>query len=153
MNRSNGAVADLDRATDQLVDEICQRLDALYSLVNTTLTESGPPIDHIRRHAADVVRRVAHPHSHAEAIEVARTLWPQRSSAHVPVSWWTTPLGTLISPDLDGVVTTSARRPHGTLRLDGHSSTVGDAIVARSPDSPSRVPPHVSGSGWRAKRS
>lgn len=101
MNRSVPDAVDLERATDQLVDEICQRLTTLHTCVNTSLAEVGPAIEDIRRNAPAVVERLSHADART-AIAVARTLWPPQPGAHVPTSWWTTPLARLIATALDG---------------------------------------------------
>jgi len=101
MTHADDPVADPEAATDQLVDEICQRLSAVYSLVDLSLAEAGPPVEDIRTCAADVVRRLIEPEGRAVAISTACTLWPHPSSAAVPPAWWRTPLGVLISQSLD----------------------------------------------------
>jgi hypothetical protein len=101
MNCSNGPVADPEAATDQLVDEICQRLAALYSLVNLSLAEAGPPVAEIRTYATEIVSRLSRPAPRAVASAIARALWPVPSGVHVPPGWWTTPLGALIAQSLD----------------------------------------------------
>ena len=75
MNRSTGLVADLQGATDQLADEICQRLSALYALVDTSLAEAGPPVEDIRERAEDVVHRLISSQSSVVADSIAQTLW------------------------------------------------------------------------------
>jgi hypothetical protein len=101
MNRFDDPVADPEAATDQLVDEICQRLAALYSLVNLSFAEAGPPVEDIRMYAAEIVRRLARPDGRAVAISTSRTLWPHPASGAVPPDWWRTPLGALMSQSLD----------------------------------------------------
>jgi hypothetical protein len=115
MNHSVLDAVDLERATDQFVDEICQRLTALHACVNTSLAEVGPPIDDIRRHASALVDRLSQPDP-VTAIAVACTLWPPQPGAHVPASWWATPLGRLIASALDGPAaqsSTGQRSGHG----------------------------------------
>jgi hypothetical protein len=96
MNRFNGTDVDLEAATDQLVDEICQRLATLYALVDLPMRTTGPPVDVIRANAAAVISRLAGPQSRPTAVAVARALWPPHLSGHAPPPWWSTPLGALI---------------------------------------------------------
>ena len=96
MNCSHDDVGDFEAATDQLVDEICQRLTSLYALLDTSLADRGPPLADIRAHASEIIRRLASPNGSTAAL-VARTLWPPQPAEQVPVPWWETPLGTLIS--------------------------------------------------------
>jgi len=95
MNCSHDDVEDFEAATDQLVDEICQRLTSLYALLDTTLAEHGPPLADIRTHASEIIHRLASPNGSTAAL-IARTLWPPQPAQQVPVPWWETPLGTLI---------------------------------------------------------
>jgi hypothetical protein len=101
MNRAIDRVADSEAATDQLVDEICQRLATLFSLVDLSLGEAGPPVAAIRRCAAELVGRLTGPTSPSVALSIARALWPVASGVHIPPAWWTTPLGALLARSLD----------------------------------------------------
>ena len=96
MNRQNGCDGDLDAATDQLVDEICQRLTSLYTLLDASVAEDGPTLHEIRAHASEVVRRLDGPDGRATATLVARILWAPHSGHQAPGWWWDTPLGALI---------------------------------------------------------
>jgi hypothetical protein len=97
MNQSSQPVVDIEAATDQLVDEICQRLAALYGLVQTSLTETGPPITDIRAQAVELTHRLNGPKAKGLAAVIARALWPPRAGTQVPRAWWATPLGRLLS--------------------------------------------------------
>ena len=57
MNHPAQIAVDLEEATDQLLDEICQRPSTIYALVNRSLDENGPPVDEIRQHAATLIDR------------------------------------------------------------------------------------------------
>ena len=92
-----GVVADHDAATDQLVDEICERLSSLYTLLDTSLTDHGPTVLDIRTHADEVVRRLAGPHGRATATLLARILWPPQPGHQIPAGWWNTPLATVLT--------------------------------------------------------
>ena len=96
MNDQNGRDSDLEAATDQLVDEICQRLTSLYALLDTSLADDGPNLHDIRAHASEVVRRLRGPSGDAAAAHVARILWPPQPGRQVPGRWWDTPLGRLL---------------------------------------------------------
>jgi hypothetical protein len=99
MNRSE--VADLEGATDQLVDEICQRLTALYALVDTSLDDAGPAVEDIRERAVHVVRRLSSSQSQSVARSISGTLWPRPPGLPIPPPWRGTPLGELITASLD----------------------------------------------------
>ena len=104
MNRSNGPVIDLEAATDQLVDEICQRIASLYALLDTSLADRGPAPENIRIHAGEHIDRMSGARGPTTAAALARTLWPPRPGEQIPASWWSTPLGRLIltaAPHLD----------------------------------------------------
>jgi hypothetical protein len=92
----------LERATDQLVDEICQRLTALYTLLDASVADDGPTPDDIRDRAAQVVRRLVGTDGPDTAALVAKILWPPQPGRHVPSQWWDTPLGGLISTNVEG---------------------------------------------------
>jgi hypothetical protein len=96
MNDQNGRDSDLEAATDQLVDEICQRLTSLYVLLDTSLATDGPNLHDIRTHASEVVRRLRGPSGDVAASLVARILWPPQPGRQVPGRWWGTPLGRLL---------------------------------------------------------
>jgi hypothetical protein len=96
MNCANGCDGDLEAATDQLVDEICQRLTSLYTLLDASVAEDGPTLHEIRTHAGEIVRRLQGPDGRAAATLVARILWTPQSGHRAPGWWWDTPLGTLI---------------------------------------------------------
>ncbi len=102
MNRSDRPVADLEGATDQLVDEICQRLTALYALVGTSLADAGPSVEDIRERADAIVRQLISAQSHAVARSISRTLWPRPPGVPIPAPWQATPLGALITASLEG---------------------------------------------------
>ena len=101
MSRADGHVDDLEGATDQLVDEIWQRLAALFELVDTSLAEAGPSPHQIRRHAAATIYRLTNLGPASTAETIARTLWSTHSGAGVPAWWWATPLGQLLSRALE----------------------------------------------------
>jgi anti-sigma B factor antagonist len=92
-------VVDLERATDQLVDEIFQRLTAVHDLIDSS--PSAPPPDEIRRRAAALVGRLTDAHPHGIATALTRSLWPPQPDVQIPASWWTTPLGQLVANALD----------------------------------------------------
>jgi hypothetical protein len=96
MNDRVGAIADLEEPTDQLVDEICQRLSSLYALVNTSIADTGPPIERIHLHAAQLVDQRRGPRSATLAGAVARTLSPL-AGGQVPAGSRSTPLGELLT--------------------------------------------------------
>ena len=96
MNCPNGCDSDLEAATDQLVDEICQRLTSLYTLLDASVAEDGPTLHEIRAHAGEVVRRLHGPEGPAAATLVARILWTPDSGHRAPGWWWDTPLGALL---------------------------------------------------------
>jgi hypothetical protein len=96
MNRPNGCDGNLEAATDQLVDEICQRLASLYTLLDASVAEDGPALHEIRAHAGEIVRRLDGPGGRAAATLVARILWTPHSGHQAPDWWWETPLGALI---------------------------------------------------------
>ena len=98
MNHFDDACVDPEAATDQLVDEICHRLAALYSLVDLSLADAGPPVEDIRIHAAEIVRQLAQPEPSSAATSISRVLWPHPSAAAVPAAWCTSPLGALDLP-------------------------------------------------------
>ena len=123
MNRSDGHAATAEEATDQLVDEICQRLLALDELLDTSIVDTGLRRRDIRRHAADVVERLTDRPSNAAAVLITRTLWPLRPRADVPAWWWATPLGRLISAATKNAAATSD--------LDDSAGTAPDAQVGR----------------------
>jgi hypothetical protein len=108
MNRSNGLVSDLEAPTDQLVDEICQRLSSLYAMLDASLADVGPTVDDIRAHAGEVIRRLTGPNGQTTATLIARTMWPPQPGKQVPVLWWDTPLGKLIDDVTTGPGSTSA---------------------------------------------
>ena len=127
MNRSDGPVADLDEATDQLVDEIGQRVVALDELLDTSIIDTGLSLEEIRRHAAEVVERLTDRKENAVAVLVTRALWPTQPGADVPAWWWATPLGTLIS---------AARRRSSDSALERA------AMNEQGPRVPAPEPPH-----------
>ena len=97
MTTSSAAVVDLEAATDQLVDEVCARLTALYGLLDISVSETGVPVDVIRSRATEVVRRLASSQPRVAAGAIARALWPLQTATQVPPNWWDTPLGTVIA--------------------------------------------------------
>lgn len=82
---------DIERATDQLVDEICQRLTSLYTLVDASLATNGPTLEDIRAHVNEVVARLVSVDGPATATVIARTLWPPDPDPQIPNRWWNTP--------------------------------------------------------------
>jgi hypothetical protein len=113
MNCPDGPVADPEAATDQLVDEICQRLASLYSLVDLSLAHAGPPVAEIRTCATEIVGRLTLPAPRALAVSITRALWPAPSGVDVPPTWWRTPLGSLIAQSLGTRATASASMTSG----------------------------------------
>ena len=96
MNCPLGCERDLEAATDQLVDEICQRLTSLYTLLDASVADDGPTLHEIRAHASEVVRRLDGPDGRTTAALVERILWTPRSGHQAPGWWRDTPLGILI---------------------------------------------------------
>ena len=119
MNQSTEAV-DLEAATDQLVDELCNRLTALYGLLGTTLTETGPAVEDVRAQATELACRLHGSQSKATAASIARALWSPQLGTQVPRSWWATPLGAVIAAAV------SPPRP-------AHGRGDGTALVAHAP--------------------
>ena len=66
MDRFVDPTSIVERATDQLVDEICERHIALCSLVEATATRPGPPVGHVREIAAELTHRLTIPGAHRE---------------------------------------------------------------------------------------
>ena len=121
MNQSAEAVVDLEAATDQLVDELCNRLTALYGLLGTTLTETGPAVESVRAQATELACRLHGSQSTATAASIARALWSPQPGTQVPRSWWATPLGAVIAAAV------STPQP-------AHDRDDGTAVVPTHPD-------------------
>jgi len=100
MRRSDDPGSGHQRAIDQLVDEICQRLAHLCELVDTPLLEPDLSVKVIRRHAGDVVDRLTAPQARDTAVLVARALWPAEADEGIPLWWRATPLGVMIAAAL-----------------------------------------------------
>ena len=80
MDRSVDAASVVERATDQLVDEICERHIALCSLVDATTPRPGPPVGNVREIAAELIGRLTTPGVQRDAAAIVNALVasPQR---------------------------------------------------------------------------
>jgi hypothetical protein len=91
-----------ERAVDQLVDEVLERLNALDAILPHSCQEPSPP-----RRSADarigahhVVGLLRSSQRCTVAARVVDAVWSPTPPERIPPTWWRTPLGQLLTSSL-----------------------------------------------------
>ena len=88
---------DVERAVDQLVDEVSSRIHDMRCLLGDREDSSSWPDEGIRRGASEIIERLSQPFTReSTATALLKTLWPGTAVEDIPQHWFSTPLGTTL---------------------------------------------------------